>query len=55
VPWEGVVVWEGVPPKSVVAAVEAMGGAEVQAAARGMDYIQENIPRWAESLRGEGG
>jgi len=55
VPWEGVVVWEGMLPKSVVAAVEAMGGAEVRAAARGMDYIQENIPRWAESLRGDKG
>jgi hypothetical protein len=55
VPWEGVVVWEALPPKSVVAAAEAMGGAEVRAAARGMDYIQEDIPRRAESLRGDKG
>ena len=55
VPWEGVVVWEALPPKSVVAAAGAMGGAEVRAAARGMDYIQENIPRWVESLRGDKG
>lgn len=48
-------VWEAVPPKSVVAAAEAMGGAEVRAAARGMDNIQEDIRRRAESLRGDKG
>jgi hypothetical protein len=53
VPWEGVVVWEALPPKSVVVvAAGAIGGAEVRAAARGMDYIQEGVPRRLESLRG---
>jgi hypothetical protein len=47
VPWEGVVVWEALPPKSVVVAAGAMGGAEVRAAARGMDYIQEGVPKAA--------
>jgi hypothetical protein len=55
VPWEGAVVWEALPPKSVVVAVEAMGGVEVRAAARGTDYIQEGIPRRAESLQGDKG
>lgn len=55
VPWEGVVVGEALPPKSVVAAAEAMDGAEVRAAARGMDCIQEGIPRRAESLQGDKG
>ena len=55
VPWEGVAVGEALPPKSVVAAAEAIGGAEVRAAARGMDYIQEDIPRRPESLRGDKG
>lgn len=53
VPWEGVVVWEALPPKSVVVVAGAMGGAEVRAAARGMDYIQEGVPRRLESLRGD--
>ena len=39
VPWEGVVIGETLPPKTVVAVAGAMGGAEVRAAARGMGCI----------------
>jgi hypothetical protein len=47
------VVWEALPPKSVVVAAGAMGGAEARTAARGMDYIQEGVPRRAENLQGD--
>ena len=55
VPWEGVVVGEALPLKSVVALPGAMGGAEVRAAARGINCIQEDLPRRAESRWGDQG